>query len=83
VPDDRLDDLNARVLRDVQLGGEAFVSSTTLRGALVLRACFVNPRTRDEHVVALARLLAGRGRALAADPAVPPGCGAQDGGGRA
>jgi glutamate/tyrosine decarboxylase-like PLP-dependent enzyme len=82
VDPDGLDDLNARVLRDVQLGGEAFVSSTILRGAFVLRACFVNPRTRREHVVALARLLADRGRALA-DPTAPPGCGARDGGGGA
>jgi glutamate/tyrosine decarboxylase-like PLP-dependent enzyme len=81
VPESELDALNARVVRDVQLGGEAFVTSTTLGGALVLRACFVNPRTREDDVVALARLLAARGRALAADPAAPPGCGAQGGGG--
>lgn len=39
-----LDALNREVLRDVQLGGAGFLSSTTLDGRFWLRACFVNPR---------------------------------------
>jgi aromatic-L-amino-acid/L-tryptophan decarboxylase len=57
-PDGDLDDLNERVLRDVQLGGRAFLSGTTLDGRFVLRACFVNPRTRVEDVDVLVDAIA-------------------------
>lgn len=40
-----LDALNKAVLADLQLGGEAFLSSTMLDGHFWLRACFVNPLT--------------------------------------
>ncbi len=51
------------MLRALQLGGEAFLSGTTLDGRFVLRACFVNPRTRDED---LPRVVAAIERAAAA-----------------
>jgi glutamate/tyrosine decarboxylase-like PLP-dependent enzyme len=53
VAEDALDAHNERVLRDVQLGGQAFLSGTTLDGRFVLRACFVNPRTRPADVEVL------------------------------
>ena len=39
-----LDALNRAVLTRVQLGGEAFLSSTVMDGRFWLRACIVNPR---------------------------------------
>lgn len=39
------DDLNRRVLERLQLGGEAFLTSTELDGRFVLRACMVNYRS--------------------------------------
>jgi glutamate/tyrosine decarboxylase-like PLP-dependent enzyme len=57
-----LDDLNREVLRDVQLGGRAFVSSTELDGRFVLRACFINPRTTAADVEAIAEEIVAAGR---------------------
>lgn len=44
VSDDQLDSLNRAVVRAVQLGGDAFLTSTELEGRFVLRAGLVNPR---------------------------------------
>jgi aromatic-L-amino-acid/L-tryptophan decarboxylase len=42
-------ELNKRLLEELQLGGEAFLTSTELRGRFTLRACIVNYRsTRDD-----------------------------------
>jgi len=41
---ERADAVNRAVLETLQLGGRAFLSSTTLHGRFVLRACIVNPR---------------------------------------
>jgi glutamate/tyrosine decarboxylase-like PLP-dependent enzyme len=47
--DAAIDELNRSVLEGLQLGGEAFLTSTELRGRFVLRACIVNYRsTRDD-----------------------------------
>lgn len=48
-----LDELNRRLLRTLQLGGRSFLSGTTVRGGFALRACVVNPGTREEDVEAL------------------------------
>ena len=45
-----LDDLNNAVLEKVQLGGQAFLSSTVLDGRFWLRACIINPRTCEEDL---------------------------------
>ena len=63
LPEAELDAYNERVLRALQLGGEAFLSGTTLDGRFALRACFVNPRTRAED---LPRVVAAIERAAAA-----------------
>jgi glutamate/tyrosine decarboxylase-like PLP-dependent enzyme len=52
-----LDDLNRAVLRDIQLGGAAFLSSTVMAGRFWLRACVVNPRARLEDMDALVELV--------------------------
>jgi glutamate/tyrosine decarboxylase-like PLP-dependent enzyme len=45
-----VDALNQQILTSVQLGGEAFLSSTILQGRLYLRACVVNPRATEADV---------------------------------
>ena len=42
--------LNRALLEKLQLGGEAFLTSTALRGRFTLRACIVNYRSRPEDV---------------------------------
>jgi glutamate/tyrosine decarboxylase-like PLP-dependent enzyme len=42
--------LNRTVLERLQLGGEAFLTSTELGGRFVLRACIVNYRSRREDI---------------------------------
>jgi glutamate/tyrosine decarboxylase-like PLP-dependent enzyme len=48
----RLDDLNERVMRRVQRGGEAYLSNASLRGRFALRACIVNFRTTRRDIEA-------------------------------
>jgi glutamate/tyrosine decarboxylase-like PLP-dependent enzyme len=47
------DAVNKAVLEKVQLGGDLFLSSTVIDDRFWLRACFVNPRTRDADVDAV------------------------------
>ncbi len=51
--DDATDALNQRILAAVQLGGEAFLSSTVLRGRTWLRSCIVNPGTQLDDIAAV------------------------------
>jgi aromatic-L-amino-acid decarboxylase len=48
-----LDELNARLMTDVQLDGRAYCSNAILGERFVLRACIVNFRTEAEDVDAL------------------------------
>lgn len=48
--DEAIAALNRVLLERLQLGGEAFLTSTELRGRYVLRACFVNYRSRRQDV---------------------------------
>jgi aromatic-L-amino-acid decarboxylase len=48
--DEAMTALNRTLLERLQLGGEAFLTSTELRGRYVLRACIVNYRSRREDV---------------------------------
>ena len=50
---DRLNALNKAILEDVQLGGHAFISSTTMGDVFWLRACVLNPRTSPGDIEAL------------------------------
>jgi len=45
-----LDDLNKAILEKVQLGGQAFLSSTVIDSRFWLRACIINPRTCEEDL---------------------------------
>jgi len=69
-----VDDLNRAVLSEVQLGGTAFVSSTTLAGRFWLRACIVNPLAAEQDIDALVDAVAAAGRVAAgARPRAPLG----------
>ena len=46
----RLDELNARVMRRVQRGGQAYVSNAMLRGRFALRASITNFRTTRRDI---------------------------------
>jgi aromatic-L-amino-acid/L-tryptophan decarboxylase len=46
----RLDELNARVMRRVQRGGEAYLSNAVLRGRFALRASVTNFRTTRRDI---------------------------------
>ncbi len=59
---DATDALNKRVASQVQLGGRAFLSTTTLRGKLYLRACVINPRAEREDMRALVTAVRDAGR---------------------
>ena len=48
-----LDALNRGALSQMQLGGEAFVSGTMIRGKFWLRACIVNHRASEEDIHAM------------------------------
>jgi glutamate/tyrosine decarboxylase-like PLP-dependent enzyme len=52
------DERNRAVLRDIQHGGKAFLSSTVLDGRFWLRACFVNHLTTDADVDLLLQAIA-------------------------
>jgi glutamate/tyrosine decarboxylase-like PLP-dependent enzyme len=62
---DRLDALNKALLERLQLGGEAFLSSTILSGRFVLRACIVNPRSTEADIDMLVGLVERIGGGLA------------------
>lgn len=57
--DPELNSINQAVLERLQLGGEAFLSSTSLNGVFWLRACVLNPRTTTEDLRALLDALRG------------------------
>jgi aromatic-L-amino-acid decarboxylase len=58
--------LNRALLERLQLGGEAFLTSTELRGRYTLRACIVNYRSRREDVDRMLSAVVAIGRDLAA-----------------
>jgi glutamate/tyrosine decarboxylase-like PLP-dependent enzyme len=67
-PRDRSEDgiaaLNRALLERLQLGGEAFLTSTDLRGRFVLRACIVNFRSRLEDVDRMLAAVRATGKEL-------------------
>lgn len=62
--DSELDGLNQAILERLQLGGEAFITGTTLRGRFALRACFVNFRTATDDIDHLVDVVSSLGVAL-------------------
>jgi aromatic-L-amino-acid/L-tryptophan decarboxylase len=61
-----LDTFNRAVLERLQLGGEAFLTGTELRGRFVLRACFVNYRSRRADIDRMLAAVRACGQRLAA-----------------
>jgi glutamate/tyrosine decarboxylase-like PLP-dependent enzyme len=51
------DERNRAALRTIQLGGQAFLSSTILDGRFWLRACFVNHLTTEDDVDRLVEIV--------------------------
>ncbi|HEX8846483.1 MAG TPA: aminotransferase class I/II-fold pyridoxal phosphate-dependent enzyme [Pyrinomonadaceae bacterium] len=48
---ERLDELNARIMHSVQHGGRAYLSNASLRGRYSLRACITNFRTTSADLL--------------------------------
>jgi glutamate/tyrosine decarboxylase-like PLP-dependent enzyme len=48
--EEKLNQLNKRLLEAVQLSGNAFLSSTTIKGAFCLRACVINHRSAEQDI---------------------------------
>jgi aromatic-L-amino-acid decarboxylase len=63
--EEAIDQLNRAILTDIQLSGEAFLSSTVIHDRFWLRACIVNPLARSEDIDFLVGLVKERGRQLA------------------
>ncbi len=61
---ERLNSVNKALLEAIQMGGQAFLSSTTLGGRFVLRACIVNPRASRKDIDALVDLVRTAGARL-------------------
>jgi aromatic-L-amino-acid/L-tryptophan decarboxylase len=61
---ERLNELNRRLLEHVQRSGQAFLSSTTLNGRLVLRACIVNYRSTRADIDHLVDAVLAAGETL-------------------
>jgi aromatic-L-amino-acid/L-tryptophan decarboxylase len=61
----RLGALNKTLLGTLQRNGQAFLSSTTLDGTFVLRACIINPRTTSADLAYLVALVRELGAQLA------------------
>lgn len=61
----QLNALNKKLLEALQRSGQAFLSSTTLEGTFVLRACIINPRTKAQDLERLVALVRDLGAQLA------------------
>jgi aromatic-L-amino-acid decarboxylase len=68
---ERTDAVNRAALEILQLGGRAFVSSTTLGGRFALRACLINPRATRADLDLLVDAVRAAGQD-AARSALPP-----------
>jgi aromatic-L-amino-acid decarboxylase len=60
-----LNALNKALVEEIQLGGQAFLSSTVMNDRFWLRACIINFRTQREDIDALVELVANAGARLA------------------
>jgi glutamate/tyrosine decarboxylase-like PLP-dependent enzyme len=48
--EEKLNQFNKRLLEAVQLGGDAFLSSTTINGAFCLRVCVINHHSTEQDI---------------------------------
>jgi glutamate/tyrosine decarboxylase-like PLP-dependent enzyme len=67
--EEQLDALNKRIMERIQSEGEAFVSSTQIRGRFALRACVLHYATAEADVDALTDVVRRVGRELSERPA--------------
>jgi len=65
--DEYLDDLNHRLMTEIQLDGRVYISNAVLGERFVLRACIVNFRTEADDVDAVLDVAAELGAALDAE----------------
>ena len=63
----QLDELNLRILRDVQGRGRVYVSNATIHGKFALRACIVNHRTTPSDIEAVVDEVLKVGRDLSSE----------------
>ena len=63
----KLNDLYKRLLVAVQLGGQAFLSSTVVNGAFALRACVINHRSTEQDIDFLVAHVRQVGKELLSD----------------
>jgi len=63
---DTSDTVNRRLLEELQLGGEAFLSSTVLGGQFVLRACIVNYHSTRSDIDRMLEAVRGIGARITA-----------------
>ncbi|MGB5211653.1 MAG: pyridoxal-dependent decarboxylase [Gammaproteobacteria bacterium] len=59
-----LNDLNRRLLTELQVGGEVFLSNAVVEGNYLLRACIVNFRTSRQDIDALPEIIVRVGTKL-------------------
>jgi aromatic-L-amino-acid decarboxylase len=62
--DEKLDELNLRLVDSVNATGEAFLSHARIRGRIALRCAIGNIRTNQTHIDALQKLLNARSAEL-------------------
>ncbi len=64
--DERLDQLNQQIMEDVQLGGQAFLAGTDIRGRFALRSCALHYALDEGHVQSIVEAVrdAGSKRAV-------------------
>lgn len=59
-----LNELNEKLLSEIQTGGEAYVSNAVLEGRMLLRSCVVNYRTSTDDIDALPEIVTRLGQSL-------------------
>jgi glutamate/tyrosine decarboxylase-like PLP-dependent enzyme len=62
-----LNDLNRKLLAEIQAGGEMYVSNAVVGGTYLLRACVVNFRTSSADIEAIADSVVAMGRRIHAE----------------
>jgi aromatic-L-amino-acid decarboxylase len=59
-----INELNRKLLADIQGGGEIFISNAVVAGTYLLRACVVNFRTSSDDIDAIADTVVATGRRI-------------------
>jgi len=57
LPDIDLDNINTILIREIEQDGRIFITGTKVRGLVVLRACFVNHRTKEPHIKFMVKVI--------------------------